>query len=439
MKSIITMIAFLVCFSIQNPAQPFILDDNGITVKCENCQPGDTGTVNGILYEAVDRSLLEHRRDEGADLSVLCTSLVTDMSMMFHGMTEFDQDISSWDVSNVTSLWGTFWAAVSFDQDIGAWDVSSAVDMSYMFHNAEQFNRYIGDWDVGNVTEMNCMFSGDSLSLDQMTMEPLYTTFNQDIGNWDVSNVTTMFQMFSYNSAFNQDISNWDVSNVTDMTLMFQKNEAFNQYIGDWDVSNVKRMADMFVGATSFNQNIGSWHIRSVADMDSMFFMATSFNQDISTWDVSDVEEMDYMFYGAASFKKDLSGWCVQNIGSEPEGFATNCPIPAAFYPVWGTCPEMDTTSSDTSSTDTTSTLVYNLSKEQFVLFPNPANSCFTLEFETSIRGVIEIHNLKGQLMDRKPITLRSKIFDTSMYAKGIYFVTVRSDSRVQTEKIAIY
>ncbi|MDF1571102.1 MAG: BspA family leucine-rich repeat surface protein [Bacteroidales bacterium] len=319
----------------------------------------------------MDRSLLEQRRDEGADLTILCTSLVTDMGMLFLGMTEFNQDIGSWDVSNV-------------------------VDMSYMFHNAE--------------------------------------IFNQDIGDWDVSNVTTMFQMFSYNSAFNQDIGDWDVSSVTDITLMFQRNTAFDQDIGDWDVSNVTRMADMFVGATSFNQDIGSWYIKSVVDMDSMFFKAASFNQDISSWDVSDIEEMDYMFYGARSFNKDLSGWCVQNITSEPKAFATNCPLQAEFYPVWGTCPEMDTT-----TTDTISTLVHNLSKAQFDLYPNPTNTCINLDLKKSIRGIIEIHRLNGQIIYRRPITSTTQQIDIGRYAKGIYFVTIRSDAWVGSEKLVKY
>ena len=50
------------------PAEPtFYLDANGVTIKCSNCAAGDTGRVDGVLYEAVDRALLIQRRDEGAD------------------------------------------------------------------------------------------------------------------------------------------------------------------------------------------------------------------------------------------------------------------------------------------------------------------------------------------------------------------------------------
>ena len=37
---------------------------------------------------------------------------------------EFNQDISSWDVSNVTDMRGMFERS-SFNQDISSWDVSS--------------------------------------------------------------------------------------------------------------------------------------------------------------------------------------------------------------------------------------------------------------------------------------------------------------------------
>lgn len=208
----------------------FYLDENGVTIKCENCQPGDTGTVNGILYEAVDRELLEQRRDEGTDLSVLCTSIIVDMNGIFGLDSEFNQDIGSWDVSNVTDMSFLFWCADAFNQDIGNWDVSNVTDMTSMFAGWEggiSFNQDIGSWDVANVKSMANMFHGA-------------IAFNQDIGSWDVSNVTDMSGIFSLTSEFNQDIGSWDVSNVTDMTGMFHYAHAFNQDLSGWCVEKIE-------------------------------------------------------------------------------------------------------------------------------------------------------------------------------------------------------
>ncbi|MFX1395974.1 MAG: BspA family leucine-rich repeat surface protein [Promethearchaeota archaeon] len=111
-------------------------------------------------------------------------SKVIDMSWMFMGAANFNQDISSWNTSNVNDMSHMFHGARSFNQDISRWNVSSVIDMSYMFSDAYDFNKNIGNWDVSCVTDMSYMFH-------------LASVFNQDIGGWNVSNVKDMESMFS--------------------------------------------------------------------------------------------------------------------------------------------------------------------------------------------------------------------------------------------------
>ena len=78
---------------------------------------------------------------------------------MFDRRTAFNQDISSWDVSNVTDMDGMFYG-FSFNQDISSWDVSSVTDMRYMFYTSA-FNQDLSTWSVDDVTSCG-NFSNDS-------------------------------------------------------------------------------------------------------------------------------------------------------------------------------------------------------------------------------------------------------------------------------------
>ena len=289
---------------------PFYFAENGITVKAkDSVLVGTQAMLNGITYTLVNDSLIQEIKGQGwndnsfiNDSCQIVTTLVIDMSDLFSDATGFNQDISSWDVSNVTDMFRLFYFASSFNQDIGSWDVSNVTNMRWMFIGTNSFNQDIGSWDVSNVTNMDNMFS-QAIS------------FNQDIGNWDVSNVTNMMSMFYAASSFNRDIGSWNVSSVADMNSMFQKASAFNQDIGSWNVSSVTNMNSMFSEASSFNQDIGSWDVINVTDMSGIFYSASSFNQDIGSWDVSNVTNMNSMFKNASAFNQDIGSWDVSNVG----------------------------------------------------------------------------------------------------------------------------
>ncbi len=240
------------------------LDSNGITIKaCPDANIGDVGTVNGVQYTVVDREMLDYMLLFEPDVIRVCTTRITDMSFL---------------------LWSLESANSSFNQDISSWDVSNVVSMFYMFYGATSFNQDISNWDVSNVTNMNGMFQRN-------------VVFNQPIGNWDVSNVGNMSAMFSNSQAFNQPIGNWDTSNVTIMSYMFDKAQSFNQPIGNWDVSSVISMSEMFQDNVSFNQGIGNWNVSNVTSMFRMFSGAQSFNQNLSSWDVTAVDNCNAFDY----------------------------------------------------------------------------------------------------------------------------------------------
>ncbi|WP_170932529.1 BspA family leucine-rich repeat surface protein [Belliella buryatensis] len=300
-------------------SQPiFKILENGVTCVCEGVNPGSKGMIDGVEYEAVDNELLRKRRDEGVDLTKLCTSLVTDMKELFSGKN-LNQPIGNWDVSNVIDMSLMFFGS-NFNQFIGDWDVSNVNYMNGMFENSN-FNKPIGNWDVSNVKHMGHMFRN--------------SPFNQNIEAWNVSSVTEMNIMFAQTN-FNQPIGDWDVSNVRNMEWMFA-NARFNQSIDKWDVSNVTTMMQMFEGS-DFNQPIGNWDVSKVRNMGGMF-RYSSFNQDLKDWNVSNVADMSQMFK-ETNFNQNISKWCVENITEEPQDFSTNSPLTSQNKPIWGTCPD---------------------------------------------------------------------------------------------------
>ena len=308
---IITFLLLFSFFSINTLlAQDFYLNSNGVTCMCPDAAFDDTGVVNGITYTKRTR---EQITTENA--STTCTSGITNMSSLFNQVI-FNEDITSWDVSNVTNMNQMFAESYAFNQPIGYWDVSSVTNMNGLFFFTTAFNQPINDWNVSSVTDMGGMFieSGFNQPLDawdvsnvtsMFTMFYAALAFNQSLDTWDVSNVGNMQSMFT-NTPFNQDISSWDVGNVVNMKEMFT-GTSFNQPLDNWDVGNVINMSAMFSN-TPFNQPIENWDVSSVLDMEGMFGN-TSFNQSINNWDVSSVINMYNMFNGNSSFNQDISTW----------------------------------------------------------------------------------------------------------------------------------
>ncbi|MGY8934080.1 MAG: BspA family leucine-rich repeat surface protein, partial [Flavobacteriales bacterium] len=248
---------------------------NNIVMASAGAVNNEQGNIGTVTYTVVNLTTLKFLIEQGDDVSKVVPSLVTDMSDLFKNNSTFNQNISTWDVSNVTNMSGMFYGAVTgsataFNQPIGDWDVSNVTNMSGMFYGATAFNQPIGDWDVSSVTDMSAMFLSSALISD-------VNAFNQPIGNWNVSNVTDMGNMFSYARNFNQNISTWDVSNVNNMSNMFGAARDFNQNISTWDVSSVTEMNGMFSGTDAFNQNLSSWSVDNVTN-------CVGFSQDATSW-----------------------------------------------------------------------------------------------------------------------------------------------------------
>ena len=180
------------------------------------------------------------------------TQAWTSMENAFYGCVNLNITATDTpDLTSVSSLQDMLSLAIlTTASKIGDWNVSSVTNMSNLFNGSSDFNQDISSWDVSNVTNMSGMFGSTS-------------NFNQDISLWKVGNVTDMSGMFNFADVFNQDLSTWKVSEVTDMSFMFDNAAAFDQDLSNWDIGKVTDMSFMFDDVTlstaNYDSMLDSW------------------------------------------------------------------------------------------------------------------------------------------------------------------------------------
>jgi surface protein len=164
---------------------------NGVTVIAgAGAVGGQEYSFNGVSYLVVaDKAALITAYNTGRDMAtVVITRVTNNLTELFAAATSFNDNISSWDMSNVTNTDRMFQGASSFNQNIGFWNTSNFYDVSGMFDSASNFNRDIGNWNTSNVVNMSSMFNYAS-------------SFNQDLTGWCVTNITSQPGAFAGNTS----------------------------------------------------------------------------------------------------------------------------------------------------------------------------------------------------------------------------------------------
>ena len=286
-KTLIAFISIGCTADLQAQNTPFLYraTDNKTIIASTEAKIGAQYTLDGVEYLVVDDGLLKQMAKDRLDLSKTVTTRVTDMSFLCYKWTDFNQDISHWDVSQVSDFSWMFGFAETFNADLSAWDLNSAIILSDMFHGTKSFQGDLSSWDVSGVTMFNGMF---------------------------------------HNSNFNQPLNNWNLKNAENTSGMFDDNLYFNQPLDRWDMSQVAYMGGMFAEAIAFDQDLSMWNTCSVQDMTNMFRNATAFRSDLSGWCVTGIKERPIDFGEPGAFKepqwgkektKKYSYWMIYGMG----------------------------------------------------------------------------------------------------------------------------
>ncbi|WP_157151212.1 BspA family leucine-rich repeat surface protein [Brachyspira sp. SAP_772] len=267
--------------------------------------------------------------DESIYLGDIDTSLITDMSNLFHESLRKDfSGIGNWNVNNVTSMRGMFYNCYSFNEDISKWNVSNVKNMELLFYNCINFNQPLDKWKTSNLENSSCMFryaEKFNQNVNHFNMSKVKNAiymfegckeFNQPLDKWDTSNIEYMNGIFKGCTNFNQNLNNWNTSSLAIVIEMFENCINFNQPLNKWNMSKVRHLTAMFKDCHNFNQPLNDWDISKVENMSNMFEGCKSFNQDLDKWDTSNVKSMNSMFWKAKSFNRPLDKWNVSNVNA---------------------------------------------------------------------------------------------------------------------------
>lgn len=175
----------------------------------------DDMSINKIVQSEIERF------GPKADLNHIDVSEVTKLSNTFYH-TEFNGDVSKWNVENVTVFSFTFSANPIFDGYLGDWDVYNATSMDSMFNWAEKF--------TGNGLEKWSDKLKKCKNMEYMFQHCIEFT-GKNVENWKLSSsIKSVEKMFNECINLDCDLRNWQLNKSTKHHYMMHLCKKMSQF-----------------------------------------------------------------------------------------------------------------------------------------------------------------------------------------------------------------
>jgi surface protein len=290
----------------------------------------------------------------GIGLDYWNTSGISNMTNMFLGNTNFNNNLSGWNVANVTTMANAFQTANNFAKSgLSNWNVSKCTNFSNMFlNNTNSSTVGISGWTIAsgaNLTSMfqgasninsgnfsNWIFNGNNINCTNMFNG--CTNFRGvGLESWNTSGISNMNSIFTNNANLNFDASNWNTTKNTLFNMFGGCTSFAGSGLSNWNISKSVTFASMFTNG-SLKVGITGWTIPNGADCINMFGGNLMTSGDFSNWTFQGNNVCSNMFFGAASFiGNGLNNWNVTGITTVSNMF-TNCSSLQVSLTGWNLC-----------------------------------------------------------------------------------------------------
>ena len=383
-ENIITMQGFLEnCSTFQQDLSGWDLS-NIIEAETifKNCSQWDgEGSQYWNLTSATSTtSLFEGCSNFNQDLSGWSSDMgnVENMDSMFENCTSFTgEGLDRWNTTMVSSMQGTFKNCSNFDQNISYWNISNLQHADNMLDNCgmstENFSQLLANWSYpsplnGYYVPSDIILGAAGLKFENYAAgnyKFLTTTYNWTITcsgqvelpiPEDIQLLTDWSKLFynGYGTYLYQSIIGiqlWPTTdfllwreyskNVTNFTSMFELDITLDRIdttnftglgLETWKLDNAINMNSIFKGCSNFVENLSNWDVSNIQFFNSMFTDCSNFQgTGLNNWNTKSANSFFAMFENCTNFNQDISGWDITNL-TNAGNMLNNCGMSPENY-----------------------------------------------------------------------------------------------------------